>query len=259
MCIRDRVKSQKTREVVRIINVDEYLKFVDEAYQILDYKNKKFIFVPLSLKFSMQELKEIANYYVKNEYFNIWVDFEGSSVTKEKIARMRTFWREISNAGRDNDIIIYVTNIKREIISNIKDDRTPASDILTSLLGSNIIGINREPPKRLKEPIGRGELEKLREHKARLFDPNTYYYCKLKILNYLDEETKRKLKSNKGYNTLVNMNLTDRELKKQTELFLQNFSLKNYIAQKRMIKEYKDGKLIEYLFKRKIKPITDWF
>ena len=114
-----------------------YLKYVKEAYQILDHKNNKSIFVPLSLRLNIPDIEKLAKEYVKNEYFNIWIDFEGSATThKAKIARVRHFLTEIEKKKRIEEIIVYTTNIKREIISNIVSSESPSSDILASIIGA---------------------------------------------------------------------------------------------------------------------------
>lgn len=239
-----------------IININEYLKFVNEAYHILDYRNKKPIFVPVSLKLGINDIKKLAKEYIKKEYFNIWFDFEGSAITKPKIARIRGFLREFEENRRIEDIIIYSTNLKREIISNIKSEKSPSSDILTSIIGSNLIGVNREPPKPISlPPLSKEELVELRKHKARVFDPSTYYYLKVEASNY--DIKKRNQLMSEGYNILFNSKLLDNEFIFQTEYFLKELNIKKYITTKSMINEYKRGELIKDLFREEAR-IIDW-
>jgi hypothetical protein len=246
----------KTNKKNIVITIDKYLKFVNEACHILDYKNKKPIFVPVSLKLGINDIKRLAKEYIKSEYFNIWFDFEGSAITKPKIARIRAFLKEFDKNGRINDIIVYSTNIKREIISNIKSEKSPSSDILASLIGSNLIGVNREPPRPTIPPLSREERVELKKHKARIFDPSIYYYLKVEASNY--DIKKRNQLMNERYNSLFNSKLLDDEFISQTEYFLKESSIKRYITKKSMIKDYKKGRLIKDLFQKEAK-ITDWF
>lgn len=240
-----------------MICLDDYTKFIDEVYQILNYKNKKPVFVPVSLKLGMNDIKKLARYYLKKEYFNIWFDFEGGAITKPKIARIRSFLREFEDNERISDVVVYSTNIKREIISNIKSERSPASDVLTSLTGSNLVGINREPQRPIEPPpvSSEEELQELKKHKARLFDPSSYYYLRGDMV---EEDIAVKL-LDKNHNVLLNSRLLDEEFKSQTNHFLENMALKDYILTKPMVREYKEGKLIEDLFPTRTPKITEWF
>lgn len=150
--------------------------------------------------------------------------------------------------------MVYSTNIKRELLSNIKADTSPASDILASLVGSNIVGVNKEPQRfqELREltPIEiikqkKHELE-LKRHKSRIFNASTYYYKKHAPL--MDPKE----------NSILNSALLDRELAFQTEHFLKEYSVKEYITQKPMIVEYRGGELAKDLFSKKQTKI-DWF
>lgn len=246
----------KKRKKVKLINVDRYITYVDNAVEILDYKNDKPIFVPVSLKFGINEIVRLARHYIDKEYLCLWFDFEGSPVTETKVARIRAFLGEIAEKGKFDDVVIYATNIKREIISNIKDDKGPASDVLTSLTGANLIGTNREPPRPI-EPNIKWSKKELREHKARIFDRNSYYYFKvLKTLKNKDEM--KRLLFNQNYNALVNSKLLDKEFEAQTSFFLERHSIKEYISQKQMIREFKNGELLKCLFYSETK-LTDWY
>jgi len=245
-----------TKKKLPIITIDKYLKFVGEVYHLLDYKNKKPVFVPVSLKFGIDDIKRLVKEYIKKEFLNIWFDFEGAAVTKPKIARIRAFLREVDSNGRLDDIITFSTNIKREIISNPKSDKTPSSDIIASIIGSNLVGVNREPPRPIGTPLSKEELVELRKHKARVFDASTYYYSKVDTSSY-DAKTRNSLMIPKR-NILFNSKLLDEELVVQTEYFLKEMSIEKYITKKPMISEYKGGELKKVLFPKEIK-ITEWF
>ncbi|RLI78732.1 hypothetical protein DRP05_06205 [Archaeoglobales archaeon] len=235
---------RETRRKEKIIDLDGYKKFVDEVFQLLNYRNKKPIFVPVSLKFGINDIKSLANHYLKKEYFNIWFDFEGSAITKTKIARIRAFFREFDENDRLEDIVVYTTNIKREIISNIKREKSPASDVLASLIGSNLIGTNREPQRPTGPPLSAEELERLKKHKARLFDPKSYYYYRIDVMKVQEPQILMK----KEYNAIVNSILLDNEFISQNNHFLENMTVKDYVVEKEMIKEYKNGELLKDLF-----------
>jgi hypothetical protein len=249
---------KNTGKKVQIIGIEEYIKFVHDAYQILDYRSKKPIFVPLSLKFGIDDIRRLASEYIRNEFFCVWIDFEGSAVTKPKIARIRSFIREFDSAKRIEDLIIFSTNIKREILSNPRIKETPASDILASLIGSNIIGVNREPLRPIGKILSEKERSELKKHKARVFDGPTYYYLKVVETSNYDVDTRNRL-MNPRYNILFNSRLIDEELASQTEYFLKTGDIEGYVTQKRMIKEYRGGELIRALFPSKEERITDWF
>lgn len=233
-----------------IIDFKNYIRYIEDVFEIFDHKNHKQIFVPLSLKFDISDIGKLAEYYMKKEYFNIWVDFEGATSTDlTKLSKLKTFNRIIDNSKNQKNVVIYSTNIRREITSNKKNDISPASDILTSLNGSNIIGVNREP-----QGFGDGtkltkaERDELRKHKSRVFDEDSYYYVKTTSLNQ-DVESQQNLLNSK-YNILYNSSLLTNELNIQKEEFLKNHNIKEYINDKKMINEYKDGFLKRVLFQQ---------
>lgn len=244
-----------TKKKIPIISIDDYIKFVNDVYHLLDYKNKKPIFVPVSLRFGINDIKKLAKYYIKNDFLCVWFDFEGSAITKPKISRIRAFVREYERIERLDNLVIYSTNIKREIISNLKSEKTPASDVLISLTGSNLVGVNREPPRPIGITLSNEERKELRKHKARVFDPSTYYYTKVAKYNSHAYD----LLMRQSYNILFNSQLLDTEFKIQTEHLLETGELEEYITKKQMIKEYKRGELGKVLFHKKVKKITEWF
>ena len=245
-----------------IVTLDEFINLVDTMYSILEYRDNKPIFVPFSLKFSMLDIDKLAEHYMKKEYYNIWIDFEGSSITEDKIARIRKFIRKFDERGLFDRLVVIATNIRREIVSNVKTDYTPASDVLAPLIGANIVGVNREPMRPIE---GRAitEKDKLLEHKARVFDPNTYYYIKATISQHLDPEIKSKILTSKGTNTAINTKLLDGEFERQSKVVLESRNIKEYISNKRMLHEYKHGTLLKaleygnYIVRRKL--LKEWF
>ena len=247
---------EKTGKMKRLLDVDDFIRFVHEAYRMLDYKNKKPILVPLSLRFAIEEIRKIAKEYIKSEYYSVWIDFEGSAISLAKISRVRSFFLEFEQAGRIDDLVVFATNIKREIISNIKSEKAPASDALATLIGSNLVGVNREPQRPPHQETASIKVEELRAHKARVFEPSTYYYLKPEASSF-DEEMRKRL-FDPAYNTLLNSKLLDREFHFQAKIFLEEGDIEKYIAEKQMIREYKSGEFGEVLFRRERK-LVEWY
>ncbi|MCC7554732.1 MAG: hypothetical protein KO254_01230 [Methanoculleus marisnigri] len=234
----------------KIIHFEDYTRFVEESFQILDYKNKKPIFVPLSLRMDIDDIRRLAKTYLKREFFHIWVDYEGATAADlTKLSRLRAFYRTLDESERFEDVIVYSTNIRREITSNKKMNCSPSSDVLTTISGANIIGINREPSfGGNRPPMTDGEKMQIRAHKARIFDPDSYYYIKSDVpqMQSIDPhlfDPKR--------NMLLNANLLNFEFQNQANHFLDSGTIQEYISQKSMLNEYKSGTLKKRLFQKK--------
>ena len=250
--------SKNKRKLTEIINAQNYIKFVDTVFEILNYKNSKPIFVPISLKFSNEDIKKILTYYLKKEYFYIWVDFEGSAVNERSLGTLRNIYRIIEDFGRKEDVLLYFTNIKREIISHVKDERTPASDVLSPLIGGNIIGVNREPQRISDEKVY--SKKELRSHKIRILDKESYYYVKL-INNKIKIKNKIKLLRDQKEVGILNNIFLHQETKILSNNLLEGKKIKDYISTKTMLKEHPKGvAFYQKIFnKRKLEKITKWF
>ncbi|MHA1626335.1 MAG: hypothetical protein ACTSYT_00330 [Candidatus Asgardarchaeia archaeon] len=245
------------RKLTDIIGVEDYIKYVDTIFEILNYKNSKPIFVPISLKFGIKGVKEIIAHYLKKEYFYVWVDFEGSAVNEQSLGIMRHIFRTLEERGRLKDVLFYLTNIRREIISHVREERAPASDVLASLVGGNIIGVNKEPRRFSDEKAY--TKEELKSHKARILDRETYYYIKLTSKNLKLDEKEDLLKDTK-YNMLFNNVLLHKELVSQCDEFSKEYRIKPYISKKTMLNEYpKDRPLLQSIFKVGERKIPEWF
>jgi hypothetical protein len=248
--LRNIYEGKRYSGIERVINLEDYMRYVDEAYQILDYKNKKPIFVPLSLKMDMTEVNELSAFYAKKRYLDVWVDFQGATSTdRPKLALLRRFVRRIEELGHDQDLVLYCTNVRREITANPKSDVSAASDVLASVVGANLVGINREPQRPIdteKGALPRAPSGSLLEHKARLLDPASYYYVKVDRLGLPAEESR--LMKRKDRNMLRNAIIIDGELKAQAEHFLDEQTVRPYISAKGMLSEYKGGSLLKGLF-----------
>ena len=224
-----------------IISIPDYLKFVDSVFTILNTKNNKPIFVPISLKTSQEDIKEICKHYLKNEYFNFWIDFDGSAVSNNTLARLRHLFRLLKDEERFNDTICYFTNIKREISSNAKKDKSPASDILAAVAGANIIGVNREPV----APFNSTNSQKFAPHKSRILDRTTYYYNKTDNIVAKD------------VNVTQNSMEIKNELNKQTEIILNGGTVIKYLKNKPMLRDKND--IMKSLTVTSFKKIDNWF
>jgi hypothetical protein len=232
-----------------IIDVQDYIKFVDSVYSILDIKNKKPIFVPVSLRMPLSDLDLLIKHYLTKRYYCYWFDFEGKAISEISIARLRHVFRHIKEAGYFNVIISHFTNVKREIISNPESNDSPASDILCSIAGANILGTNREP--RRAAPEAAMPLAAATEHKTRRFDEKSYFYTKTRDRNY----------SGKVRYTTYNAVKLDRELENQSEFFLNNNNLDKLLENKKMLNSFRDGLILRELNSKALNPvsISDWF
>ncbi|MFH1802024.1 MAG: hypothetical protein ABH864_01075 [archaeon] len=220
-----------------IINLLDYKKYVDETYEIFNAMNNKPLFVPLSIRFDIGEIGDLLEHYLKKEYFYIWIDFEGkpadpaNSAVYAKVLKINTVLR---NSKSFDKCILYVTNIKREITSNPKESFSPASNVLTSLCGANIVGKNKEPKR--KFPPSEENKKKVIQHKARVFQEDTYYY------HIIENSPISMIK-----NITENTDKLASEFDNQKQNFLKDFDIKNYLGSKKMIQEYAGGKILRSL------------
>jgi hypothetical protein len=213
----------------KIISIDDYIKFVDYCHGILSSMNSKPIFVPISIRFGMEGINKLIEHYIKNEFYYIWFDFEGKPINKSTSSRIRRIRRLIDQKNVFDKVLLYFTNIKREIISNPKSDNSASSDILSTIGGANILGINREPQR--FDPNNKTERLDPKEiwiHKARFFDSDTYYYKKFAQNTTIEP---------KNINIINNSHKIRDELKKQTEIFLENYKIRDYVIKKPIIQE----------------------
>ncbi|MEM3099470.1 MAG: hypothetical protein QXU32_12275 [Nitrososphaerales archaeon] len=235
----------KKRKNVTIINANDYLIFVDSSYGILDTKNNKPIFVPISLRMSLKDIAQLAQHYLKKEYYYYWFDFEGKSVNENSLARIYHFLRIIRDSGNFDKTICYFTNIKREIISNPKESKSPASDILASIAGANIIGVNREPRRMIEGPLPPPT------HKARIFNAGSYYYVKTSDSRWFNKER------SVSHNSM----LLDREFASQSKSFLHSHNLEGFLQKKEMLINYRQGAILKHLISKspKTDSLRKWF
>ena len=229
-----------------IIDVDEYIKFVDSTVHILSTKNNKPIFVPLSLRMSQHDIRKLVSHYIKKEYYYYWFDFEGKPINEATLGRINYVLRNVKGSGYFKKIICYFTNMRREIISNPKSASSPASDVLSSIAGANIIGVNREPRRNIQE----GAHMPPPEHKARILDLDSYYYVK----------TADKGMFSKVQYVPFNALRLEKEFVNQSNYFLKNGKLDKFLNKKDMLQDYKDGSILRELVSKGETPLLDsWF
>lgn len=244
----------------QIIKIEDYINFVNESYHILDEKNNKPIFVPLSLKFVMDDTVQLVKEYISKGYSHIWVDFEGASTTDlSKIPKLNQCYSMLRRSELFDSTIFYATNVRREITTNKYKDENPSSDILTSLCGGNFVGINqaRVNPNPPPIPVGLDALQNLWEHAARVFNPDTYYYVRRNLAN-IDSTTSENL-LNEQYRGLFNTKQLDNEIKKQADQFLLEFDFEEYICNKKMLSTYSEGTLRKKMFYKKYEGVQARF
>jgi hypothetical protein len=172
----------------------------------------------------------------------MWIDFEAKPADPSNgaiYARIRQINSVLRGSNQFDKCLLLVTNIKREIISNSKDKKSPASDVLGSLCGANIVGVNREPGKYFSDAMKEKQKEMVK-HKARLFDPQSYYYLMSDTNN-----------DNKVVNVTENSNRLAKEFSNQKQEFLKDFDISNYLKKKEMITSYHKGKILKSFFIRK--------
>ena len=127
----------------------------------------------------------------------------------------------------------------------MKDVKSPASDVLGSIAGANIIGVDREPQRMVEGPLPPPE------HKARLFDKKTYYYVKTTDRRFF----------RKPINVSQNAIRLDNEFSEQTKHFLKNLEIEKLLEKKEMLSTYKDGNILKSLVSKKptIQKTLKWY
>jgi hypothetical protein len=125
--------------------------------------------------------------------------------------------------------------MKREITSNPKETTSPASDVLSSVAGANIIGVNREPRRNLKD-VKTEDLPPP-QHKARLLDASTYYYV----------QTSNDALFSKFKYVPHNALRLQREFDAQSAHFDIHKSLDTLLDKKDMLTKFNDGAILKSL------------
>jgi hypothetical protein len=246
-----RLKRTVNKKTLDIIDLNNYMNFVDSAFKILNDKNNKPIFVPISMRMGIRKLSELIEHYLKEEYYCYWFDFEGHPINEMSLGRLRHVFNLIKKNESFERTISYFTNIRREKISNSNEARSVASDVLCSIAGANLIGVNREPQRYFTPPASENAAKSIVEkdfttrtstpvdasHKARIFDRETYYYVKTADAG-LFPKTKY---------VPINAAKLNAEFKTQSEYFLQNQNIDTLLSTKSMFKDQKAGNMLKEL------------
>ena len=222
-------------------SLDDYIGFVDSAFDILDTRNGKPIFVPVSLKMSYSDLSRLMRHYIGKDRLYLWFDFEGKAVGETTMGRIAHAHRQVLDSGNMDRSVAYFTNIGREIASNSGTGPSPASDVLASVAGASIIGSNREPRRPPSPPAAAagppGAVPAAAGHKARLLDRDSYYYARTRDPRYVD----------KHQNVAQNASLLDAEFSAQSEAFMSDRSILPAMRKKDMLARYRDGAILRAL------------
>lgn len=225
------------------VQEDEFKRYVDIAYEILNFRNSKPIFVPVPLKYGVRIFQSTLTEYLVKGYRNFWLDFEGSNTTS-KAPHIRTFHNIVDTQGLGEEVILYGSNIRRENNPHLPDPRCPASDFLTAPLGVDIIGVNREPQRGGGDPGTRRTyvpppIEESIQHKGRLLDRDDYTYVKYSSFSRSDELfdkyhiSEGLIQHNpKFYSNFVNTFEINEELAHHQTIVNENESLLEYLGTK---------------------------
>ncbi|MGD0978051.1 MAG: hypothetical protein ABR962_02800 [Candidatus Bathyarchaeia archaeon] len=247
-----RLRRRVNKKTFDIISLDNYMKFVDSAFEILNDKNNKPIFVPVSIKMGIRKLSELIEHYLKNEHYFYWFDFEGQPISEMSLGRLRHVFNILKKSENFGRTVSYFTNIRREKLSNSNELTSVASDALCAIAGANLIGVNREPMRYFTPPetqsdtlgkAGKGD-STIRKatpidpsHKARIFNRDTYYYVKTTDPG-LFPKTKY---------VPINAAKLNAEFKTQSVYFLQNQNIDTLLNEKSMFKDQKAGNMLKEL------------
>ena len=228
-------------------SLDDYIGFVDSAFDMLEARNGKPIFVPVSLKMSHGDLSRLMRHYISKDRLCLWFDFEGKAVSDTTMARIAHAHRQVLASGNMDRSVAYFTNIRREIASSPAAGQSPASDVLASVAGASIIGSNREPR---RPPSAAGSARAAggaaaaappdappAGHEARLLDRESYYYVRTRDPQYVDKRP----------NTARNAALLDAEFSAQSESFMSDGSILPAMREKGMLTGYRNGAVLKAL------------
>lgn len=222
-----------------IVSVEEYLSFIDSTFEYLNSKNHKPVFVPLSFQWGPEAIVKIIKHYSHNGYTNIWIDFFTKPVGYEESGKANYIIQQINNYFKPNEknkppnTMIYFSHMRREHTLNMKNDKLNASDALSPFFGADIIGVNRNMarfvPQASDTPISKANSVDALIHKARVFDPNTYYYVKTPNYPYKLPVEETNIINNKGINNNLNAYILDTEFKNVDQFFLNYDKKKSVI------------------------------
>lgn len=234
------------------ISIEEYLRFIDFNIKILLDFNNKPIFVPIQIKLPQKQLRIILEHYKSQGYSNIWINFDGAHLGGTYFARIRILMRLIDRVFGLGNVVLYYSNLKKEINPHIKDDFVPSSDVLSQFYCGDFIGVCKKAPivldteefeKKLENLVAKGEFTSKEEYykeqlynKTRLFNPNDYYYYKIQSYP-LDLSTDKTVLLNQDKNRLLNSLLLYREIEMTKAFVNDKKDLTFYLKNKRALEK----------------------
>ena len=226
-------------------SIDDYIGFVDSAFDILDTRNAKPIFVPVSLRLSHADMSRLMDHYIAEDRLCLWFDFEGKAVSDATMDRIAYAHRRILESGNAGRSVAYFANMGREIAPGAAAGPSPASDVLASVAGASIIGSNREPR---RPPPPACSAQAAAGRKARLLDRDSYYYVETRDTRYAD----------KRQNAALNAALLDAEFSAQAEIFMRDGSILPAMRKKGMLARYRGGAVLRALAKGHADKLEDY-
>jgi len=254
---------QDTKKSEIVISTDEFLNYVHCAYDSLKFRNTKPIFVPVSTRYGLNSSARLVEDMLDSGYRYFWFDLEGRASTA--IAPlMRRFHRVVDKHGLDDKVVLYGSNIRREINPHKSDSASAASDILATPIGFDFVGVNKDTQRGwVKGNYTPPPIEVIIQHKGRLFDYENYEYVKFSDFKGTDELLKRygvrvsELTSKPAfYSDFVNSYELNMEFERQRFEMQYDNSLKDYLGGKSSItdKILKSFDKPSYSSKEKMRP-----
>lgn len=228
------------------IETDDYLNYVNCGYDSLKFRNSKPIFVPVSTRYGVKSSEKLVQEMLNAGYRNFWFDLEGRS-SVSVTPQLRGFHRMVDRQGLDDKVMLYGSNIRREISPHKVDSASAASDVLATPLGFDIVGVNKDTQRKWMGNI-QGytppPIEVTIQHKGRLFDNTTYEYVK-----YTDYANTKEVLTRYGisfldlnrrpkfFSTFANSFELNKEFERQKYAMQYDNSLMNYLNQKKSISD----------------------
>ncbi|MDE4908791.1 hypothetical protein L0665_09245 [Methanogenium marinum] len=236
--------NQDTSKSEVAIKTGDYLNYVGCAYDSLKFRNSKPIFIPVSTRYGVKSSEELVTEMLASGFRNFWFDLEGRS-SVSVTAQLRGFHRVVARQGLDDKVILYGSNIRREVKPHKSDSASAASDVLATPLGFDIVGVNRDTQRKWmggNTDYTPPPKEVTIQHKGRFFDYTTYEY--VKYPDYADTTTLLDRygitvpdlnRRPKFYSTFANSFELNMEFERQKYAMQYDNSLMNYLGGKKSI------------------------
>lgn len=238
-----KVRKTVNTKTVEQVSFDDYKKYVGISYEALSFRNSKPIFVPLSLKHGITKFEELLREYIDLGYRYFWMDFEGST-SYSRAPYIRHFHSITDREyGLVDNIVLYATNMRRENHSQVKDEVLAASDVVSSPLGIDLLGVNRAPQAGGNGPIENPpSSDEIFNHKARFLDTSNYGYVKYQnctnmenVLNHFNLNEMRLRSRPKFYSNFVNTFNINSEFSIHRDILKHDIPMLDYLSEKSFI------------------------